>query len=565
MINLNKNTRRHILRRILLMRFLKWSFRIMILFVFLSACRRKMVLLKSPPGFNFSVSEKVKLNLKLREISGIVWDKTRDQFIAEDDESDQVYMLDKDTKNVVGNYSLGEKGDYEDIAVADTIPYILRSDGTIFKFIGDSLKGPAGIAGIEIAKLELQGFSEFESMYYDPGRKALVIICKNCAMDEEDKISAFAYYIDSIGFGHKPIFQIDLQAIKKLAPKKSSKFQPSAAAISPKQQKLYILSALSNQLAIADLNGNVEGVYVLAPSMFPQAEGICFKGNGDMFISNEGGTGRATLLKFTYSENNTVDTSQEKKVGYNFSKPDDKMELGKHLHEISGMSWVRDKNLIQAENDEKGDIFLVDFKNKVDNFQKTKFGGKDDYEDIVHIDTADYLLVSSGIIVQVVIKDSVVTSTTDYKLDIKGNNEFETLYSDAADHSLIMLCKQCAHEKDEIRSAYRFDLKTHQFSADPIYNIDIGVIRQMLKDDKAEFKPSAAAIHPITGQLFVVASVGKLLVITDKKGKVEQVFHLDPDLFNQPEGMTFASNGDLYISNEGGEGVATILKFVYKP
>ena len=228
MINLNKNTRRHILKGILLMRFLKWSFQIMILLVFLSACRRKMVLLKSPPGFNFSVSEKVKLDLKLREISGIVWDKVRDRFIAEDDGSDQIYMLDKDTKNVVGNYSLGEKGDYEDIAVADTIPYILRSDGTIFKFSSDSLRGPAGV---EIAKLELQGFSEFESMYYDPGRKALVIICKNCAMDEDDKISAFAYYIDSIGFGHQPIFQIDRQAIKKLAPEKSSKYYRRCAAL----------------------------------------------------------------------------------------------------------------------------------------------------------------------------------------------------------------------------------------------------------------------------------------------------------------------------------------------
>ena len=45
---------------------------------------------------------------------------------------------------------------------------------------------------------------------------------------------------------------------------------------------------------------------------------------------------------------------------------------------------------------------------------------------------------------------------------------------------------------------------------------------------------------------------------------MEQVFKLDPALYNQPEGMTFAPNGDLYISNEGGEGIATILKFKYK-
>jgi uncharacterized protein YjiK len=560
MINLNKNTRRHIL----LMRFLKWGFQTVILLCFLSACRRKLIMLKSPPGYNFSISEKTKLNLKLREISGIAWDKKRSQFIAEEDEAGQIYSLDKETKNLTGTYTFAEKGDYEDIAIVDTIPYILRSDGAIFKYSSDSSKAPRGI---EISKLELQGTSDFESMFYDPERNALVIICKNCSMDNEDKISAFAYHIDSGGFDNKPVFQIDRKAIEKLAPKKSAKFQPSAAAINPKQQKIYILSALSNQLAITDMNGNVEGVYVLASPMFPQAEGICFKSNGDMYISNEGGSGRATLLKFTYSENSNDNTppGPGNKAAYNFSKPDEKMELGKHLHEISGMTWIPGKNMIQAENDEKGDIFLVDFKNKTDNFQKIKFGGKEDYEDIVHADSSDYLLVSSGIIVQVTIKDSLVSSTVEYDLARKGNNEFETLYLDAADHSLIMLCKQCAHEKDKMRSAFRFDLTTHRFSDDPVYSIDIGVIRQMLNDDKAEFKPSAAAINPITGKLFIVASVGKLLVIADKKGNVEQVFRLDPNLFNQPEGMTFAPNGDLYISNEGGEGIATILKFAYKP
>ena len=61
-----------------------------------------------------------------------------------------------------------------------------------------------------------------------------------------------------------------------------------------------------------------------------------------------------------------------------------------------------------------------------------------------------------------------------------------------------------------------------------------------------------------------ISSVGKLLVIADKNGKVEQAIRLDPVLYNQPEGMTFAPNGDLYISNEGGEGIATILRFTYK-
>jgi hypothetical protein len=170
------------------------------------------------------------------------------------------------------------------------------------------------------------------------------------------------------------------------------------------------------------------------------------------------------------------------------------------------------------------------------------------------------MLLATGGIVQVDTKDSSLITKEFILNDEK--NEFETMYLDG--HSLILLCKQCDHEKDEIRNAYRFDLATHTFDPDPVYIINIGDIRKELKDDKAEFKPSAAGINPMNGKLYIVASVGKLLVIADKKGKIEEVYPLDPLMYNQPEGMTFAPNGDLYISNEGGEGTATILKFNYK-
>ena len=543
---------------ILLAKLSKYVFSFIIVTIILTACKPKTIHLKSPPGYNFRTADSKPLETKLREISGIAWDRKRDAFIAEEDEEGVIYFLNRETKNIMNSYTFGENGDYEDIALIDTIPYILRSDGAIFKLNGDPV---TGFKGTELAKLELSGENEFESMYYDPDRKALVMICKKCAMDEGKKVSAFAYYVDSTGFDHKPIFQIDEEAIKKLAPLKADLFQPSAAAIQPKQQKLYILSSLSRQLAVTDLNGNLEGVYGLAPKLFPQAEGICFKKEGEMFISNEGDKGRSNII---YFQPDTSGTGTSQKTNYDLSKPDDKMVLGKHLHEISGMAWIPGSEMILAENDEKGDIYQVDFKNKKDDFKKIKFGGHGDYEDIVHTDDADYLLVSTGSIVQVMVKDSAVTGTKEYELNKKGTNEYETIYLDKADNSIIMLCKKCSHEKETSRSAFRFDLATKKFSDEPAYTIDIGAIQKMLNDNNAEFKPSAAAINPITGKLFVVASVGKLLVITDKKGNVEQVLKLDPNLFNQPEGITFAPNGDLYISNEGGEGDATILKFNYK-
>jgi uncharacterized protein YjiK len=233
---------------------------------------------KSPPGYNFSIFDKKSLELTLREISGIVWDRERNFFLAVEDEGGDLYMLDRESKKIMAPspFAFAERGDYEDIALIDTIPYILRSDGTIFRCSTDTADH---FRGTEIGKLELPDKSDFESMFYDPNRKALVILCKNCDHDPEDKISAFAYYPDSLGFDNKPIFQIDRAEIKKLSPSGNKNFQPSAAAIHPRQQKIYILSGSSKEMAITDLNGKVEGVYSLIASMFPQAEGIAFRPN----------------------------------------------------------------------------------------------------------------------------------------------------------------------------------------------------------------------------------------------------------------------------------------------
>jgi uncharacterized protein YjiK len=523
------------------------------------SCHPPPKILESPQYYNFSKPVTFKLDLKLREISGITWDTKKNLFIAISDAYGKLFYLDKDGRLNTDQPVFGDNGDYEDVALLNGVTYILRSDGMITKFIKDST---GKTYGVEAGKTGLSGTNDFETMYSDPLRKALVVICKNCKTDDDKLVSAFAFYPDSIGFDNKPLYTIDAARVAELSPFESSKFQPSAAAIHPILQKLFILSSASHQLVITDLNGKVESVFKLSPKLFPQPEGITFTQTGDMYISNEAKTAKPTLLKFIYDTNSDqIDTV---KADYDFSKPDDKMELGNHLHEISGMAYIPGKDLILGENDEKGEIFTFDFKNRNDKMGKVKFGGKGDYEDIVYTDSAVYMLISSGTIVQVKTKDGIV-STKEFTLD-EGKNEFETLYLDADRKSLIMLCKECSHEKkNEVRVAYRFDLTTNTFDPSPAYTIDIEEIKRMLGDDQALFKPSAAGINPVNGKLYIVASVGKLLVIADKNtGKPEQVFPLNPAIYNQPEGMTFAPNGDLYISNEGGEGIATVLKFVYK-
>lgn len=547
------------------MRFLNfrlWALSAVIAILLLPACKPRVKVLKSPPHYNFSEAVVTKLDLKHREISGLVYDSINKVFYAVNDEVGNLIIMDKDLRVSPEEPPVGAPdGDYEDVAIFNGSVYVLKSKGSLVKLT----RGNDGkmLPPVDEASIKVAGENDFETLYSDPSRHALVLICKNCGSDDSKTVSAYAFYPDSIGFDNKPLFTIDAAKVKELAPHKASKFQPSAAAIHPRSGKLYILSSASNQLAIADQNGKVESVFRLSPKLFPQPEGIAFSPRGDMYITNEGVTSKPTVLKFRYNETSMAEKKALDSSGYNFTAPDEKMELGKHLHEISGMAWVPGRNVILGENDEKGDIFTIDFANKNDNAAgKIKFGGKGDYEDIVYTPDAVYMLVSTGEVVEVNTKDSSFTTQT-YSLGLP-KNEFETMYMDADGKSLILLCKDCNHEKEEIRAAYRFDLATKTFNPSPVYTIQISDIRKLLNDESAFFKPSAAGINPENGKLYIVASVGKLLVIADTKGKPEQAIRLDPVMYNQPEGMTFAPNGDLYISNEGGEGIATIYLFRYK-
>ncbi len=50
------------------------------------------------------------------------------------------------------------------------------------------------------------------------------------------------------------------------------------------------------------MNGNIEHIEQLNPTMFNKAEGITFYENGDMLITNEGQDNKPTLLHFKYGQ-----------------------------------------------------------------------------------------------------------------------------------------------------------------------------------------------------------------------------------------------------------------------
>ncbi len=231
--------------------------------------------------------------------------------------------------------------------------------------------------------------------------------------------------------------------------------------------------------------------------------------------------------------------------------------LDDYLLEVSGICYLPDGRMA-GHNDEKGILFIFNFENA--EHETIKFSDKGDYEDLVQYGDHYYILESNGDLHKVAVAPPYTAEKIKF-LDLK-KTEFESLYVDSVAGRLVLLTKD---HRNDFRGilAYGFDLTSQQFIPEPVYRIPIMDILSKMHDNTAECKPSGAAVHPVEKKLYVIASVGKAMLICSLEGKVEQVYQLHPTQFQQPEGITFAPNGDMYISNEGLQGKATILKFPY--
>lgn len=128
---------------------------------------------------------------------------------------------------------------------------------------------------------------------------------------------------------------------------------------------------------------------------------------------------------------------------------------------------------------------------------------------------------------------------------------------------LLVLCKEkpgSGNKQKTTRAVYAFDLEEKESSKKPVLKIDI---KNILKfTGNKEFKPAAIAIHPITKTIYIVDSVGGVLIELASNGKVISLDMLPQNLMPQPEGLVFDKKGNLYLSTESSKEIpASIFRF----
>ncbi|UMB60436.1 SdiA-regulated domain-containing protein [Lutibacter sp. A80] len=243
---------------------------------------------------------------------------------------------------------------------------------------------------------------------------------------------------------------------------------------------------------------------------------------------------------------------------YQLNKPAVIWKMPKVLNEISGIELLKNQKIV-THNDEDGNLFLYNLDSK--NIEKTIPFAKDgDYEDIAVKGNTAYILRSNGSIFE--IQNYLnAPNTIKHKTFLKHKDNTEGLFYDNIKNRLLIACKENSEGKNK-RFVYEFLLNKNTLNPIPVLTISQKKIKK-LYNIKSKFSPSGIAIHPISKNIYILSSVGKMLAEFSSKGNLLKIYSLNYSHFTQPEGIRFNKNGDLYISNEAKKNNANILKFKF--
>jgi uncharacterized protein YjiK len=266
--------------------------------------------------------------------------------------------------------------------------------------------------------------------------------------------------------------------------------------------------------------------------------------------------------------------------GYDLTSPNAVCTLPAVLREISALAYVDPATLVCIE-DELGILYTYNPETSLITTQRT-FSAEGDYEGIARVAQTMYVLRSDGRLFEVADYSSEAPQVRFYDTGVPSKDN-EGLCYDEARHRLLIAAKSKSGKKAELkdkRMIYEFDLKTMRLREEPVFTLDpqeitafaqhAGIALPQQKKTKkggtgappaVELRPSAIGVHPITGQLYLLSAASHLLLVLTMDGTIQDIEVLDPKRFNKAEGITFTGEGDLFISNEGEDGPATILRF----
>jgi hypothetical protein len=242
-------------------------------------------------------------------------------------------------------------------------------------------------------------------------------------------------------------------------------------------------------------------------------------------------------------------------------EPTEVYELPVYALEASGLSCHADRLALNI--DERGVVYYFDTA-RASVVDSCVFRPKGDFEGIEIVGDSVYLMRSKGTLHVVPLAASTGCVEQTYTLPLPESIDLEGLGYDASTHSLILAEKGDKKMLTD-RRIWSYSLTNRQLTERlSISHKDfVGYLPDILwAADKTEsdpadefrFAPSAIAVHPESGDFFILSSVSRRLLILRPDGRFHALVQLDKSLLIQPEGIAFDKSGNLWLASEGKAG-----------
>ena len=244
--------------------------------------------------------------------------------------------------------------------------------------------------------------------------------------------------------------------------------------------------------------------------------------------------------------------------------------LPKDLDEISGLAFTADGRLF-AQGDQDATIWQLDARSGRVLKTFTVASGKDDpdlgkkagkktltgdFEDMQIAGDRFFLVSSNGVLIEFREgADGGSVPYTAHDTGLGGTCEIEGLAHDPASQSLLILCK-VPHKpyKDQV-VIFAWSLDRAATDKTPRIRVDYS---KLAGTGASSFHGSALALAPGGKSLVLVAGPQEAFAELSLNGEVLSSGGLDRKAHPQPEGLAFAPDGTLLVSDEGAGKRATL-------
>jgi uncharacterized protein YjiK len=253
---------------------------------------------------------------------------------------------------------------------------------------------------------------------------------------------------------------------------------------------------------------------------------------------------------------------------YDLNNPNAAFDLDISLREISGLTTSPKADNLAAVQDEKGQLFYINKKTgKVT--PSVIFAEDGDFEGLEFVGDTLWVVKSKGRLFKLWNLDKTPYDMASFKIESLKKANIEGLGYDAKNHRLLLAQKGEKTDDATSRSIFTFDLKNQTPSVSKAFDIGLSDFQAFLTNKKekryrhltddyinnptakgVEFGPSGVAVHPQTGNFYVLSSMNKVLVILTPEGEIIEIVKLDKNRFPQPEGICFDKDGTMYLSSE---------------